>query len=80
MVTTSLVGSGQEPRTAIGSVNAAEFFVALAGGLSLTLLGGLTHWTTIAGLVVGGLFRRPHRRDAGARAARPRADGGVWAC
>lgn len=59
VVTTSLVGSGQEPRTAIGSVNAAEFFVALAGGLSLTLLGGLTHWTTIAGLVVGGLFAAP---------------------
>lgn len=59
VVTTSLVGSGQEPRTAIGSVNAAEFFVAVASGLSLTLLGGLTHWTTIAGLVVGGLFAAP---------------------
>lgn len=59
VVTTTLVGGGQDPRTSIGTVNAAEFFVALASGLSFTLLGGLTHWTTIAGLVVGGLFAAP---------------------
>ncbi|AMB47258.1 sulfite exporter TauE/SafE family protein [Methylobacterium sp. AMS5] len=59
VVTTSLVGRGQDPRTSIGSVNAAEFFVAVASGLSFTLLGGLTHWTTIAGLVLGGLFAAP---------------------
>jgi len=59
VVTTSLVGSGQDPRTTIGSVNAAEFFVAVASGLSFTLLGGLAHWTTIAGLVAGGLFAAP---------------------
>ncbi|BAU93014.1 hypothetical protein MPPM_4409 [Methylorubrum populi] len=59
VVTTTLVGGGQDPRTSIGTVNAAEFFVALASGLSFTLLGGLTHWTTIAGLIVGGLFAAP---------------------
>lgn len=59
VVTTSLIGSGQDPRTTIGSVNAAEFFVAVSTGLSFTVLGGLTHWTTIAGLVVGGLFAAP---------------------
>ncbi|MGG3815825.1 sulfite exporter TauE/SafE family protein, partial [Methylorubrum rhodesianum] len=59
VVTTTLVGGGQDPRTSIGSVNAAEFFVALASGLSFTLLGGLTHWTTIAGLILGGLFAAP---------------------
>jgi uncharacterized protein len=59
VVTTTLVGGGQDPRTSIGSVNAAEFFVALASGVSFTLLGGLTHWTTIAGLVAGGLFAAP---------------------
>ncbi|KQQ18258.1 hypothetical protein ASF53_07850 [Methylobacterium sp. Leaf123] len=59
VVTTTLVGGGQDPRTSIGTVNAAEFFVAVASGLSFTLLGGLTHWTTIAGLVVGGLFAAP---------------------
>lgn len=59
VVTTSLVGSGQDPRTTIGSVNAAEFFIAVSTGLSFALLGGLTHWTTIAGLVIGGLFAAP---------------------
>ena len=59
VVTTSLIGSGQEPRRVIGSVNAAEFFIALAGGISLTMMSGLTVWTTIAGLVSGGLFAAP---------------------
>ena len=59
VVTTSLIGSGQEPRRVIGSVNAAEFFIALAGGISLTMMSGLTVWTTIAGLVFGGLFAAP---------------------
>jgi len=59
VVTTSLLGSGQEPRQTIGSVNAAEFFIALAGGVSLTVMGGLTVWTTIAGLIFGGLFAAP---------------------
>ncbi|WP_326541006.1 sulfite exporter TauE/SafE family protein [Pseudorhodoferax sp.] len=59
VVTTSLIGGGHDPRTTIGSVNAAKFFIALATGLSFTMLGGLTHWTTIAGLVFGGLFAAP---------------------
>lgn len=59
VVTTSLLTGGQDPRTTIGSVNAAEFFLAIAGGLSFAVLGGLTHWTTIAGLVIGGLFASP---------------------
>lgn len=59
VVTTSLVGSGQDPRTTIGSVNAAEFFLAITTGFSFALLGGFTHWTTIAGLVFGGLFAAP---------------------
>jgi uncharacterized membrane protein YfcA len=59
VVTTSLLGSGQEPRRTIGSVNAAEFFIALAGGISLTVMGSLTVWTTIAGLIFGGLFAAP---------------------
>ena len=59
VVTTSLIGGGNDPRTTIGSVNAAEFFIAISTGLSFALLGGLTHWTVIAGLVFGGLFAAP---------------------
>jgi len=59
VVTTSLLSSGQDPRSTIGSVNAAEFFLAITGGISFALLGGFTTWTTIAGLVFGGLFAAP---------------------
>lgn len=59
VVTTSLIGGGHDPRTTIGSVNAAEFFIALGTGLSFTLLGSLTEWTVIAGLILGGLFAAP---------------------
>jgi uncharacterized protein len=59
VVATTLLGSGQEPRRTIGSVNAAEFFVAVATGFSLALLAKITAWTTIAGLVVGGMFAAP---------------------
>lgn len=59
VVTTTLLGSGHEPKTTIGSVNAAEFFVTLASGLSFTLLIGIQHWESVAGLVLGGLLVAP---------------------
>ncbi|MEY2937382.1 MAG: hypothetical protein RL033_8131 [Pseudomonadota bacterium] len=59
VVTTSLVSSGQEPRRTIGSVNAAEFFIAVASGVSFAILSSFTVWTTIAGLIFGGLFAAP---------------------
>lgn len=59
VVTTSLIGSGQDPRQTIGSVNAAEFFLTMAGGAAFAIFGGFTHWSVIAGLVVGGLFAAP---------------------
>ncbi|MET0285847.1 MAG: sulfite exporter TauE/SafE family protein [Polyangiales bacterium] len=59
VVTTSLVGGGHDPRRTIGSVNASEFFLAVAGGISFAVLGGFTTWTTIAGLIFGGLFAAP---------------------
>lgn len=59
VVTTSLVGSGRDPVKTIGSVNAAEFFLALSGAFTFALLGAFTHWQVIAGLVVGGLFAAP---------------------
>ncbi len=59
VVTTSLIGSGQDPRKTIGSVNAAEFFLTMVGGAMFAIFGGFTHWTVIAGLIVGGLFAAP---------------------
>lgn len=59
VVTTTLVGSGNDPRTTIGSVNFAEFFLALAGAASFTLLIGSGVWILVLGLVIGGLFAAP---------------------
>lgn len=59
VVTTTLLGAGHEPRTTIGSVNAAEFFVTLASGFSFALLIGIQTWESVAGLILGGLLVAP---------------------
>ena len=59
VVTSTLVGSGRDPRTTIGSVNFAEFFITVATAGSFTLLAGPGTWMLVAGLVVGGLFAAP---------------------
>ena len=65
VVTSTLIGAGAQPRTAIGTVNAAEFVVTcavvaafvttLSTGLWREGNGFLDHALPIAGLVVGGL-------------------------
>jgi uncharacterized membrane protein YfcA len=59
VVTTTLVGSGHDPRKTIGSVNFAEFFLALAGATTFTLLAASGVWVLVLGLVIGGLFAAP---------------------
>ena len=59
VVTSSLIGQGNNPRKTIGTVNTAEFFVALATGTTFLLIGGVDHWVLVAGLVIGGLFAAP---------------------
>ena len=59
VVTTSLLGSGHEPRTTIGSVNFAEFFLSLSAATAFAVLVGPDTWPTIAGLVIGGAFAAP---------------------
>lgn len=59
VVTTTLVGTGQDPRTTIGSVNLAEFFLTFASALTFTALVGFGPWMVVAGLVIGGLFAAP---------------------
>ena len=68
-VTTTLVGTGENARMSIGTVNTAEFFVTSA--ISATFLAALltghweqadglmTHATAVLGLVVGGLAAAP---------------------
>ena len=60
MVTSSLLGSGSDPRTTIGSVNFAEFFLTITSATSFILLAGEpSTWMMVAGLVFGGLFAAP---------------------
>lgn len=60
VVTTTLVGTGNDPRMTIGSVNLAEFFLTfISAGVFAVLIHQESPWTTVAGLVLGGLFAAP---------------------
>jgi uncharacterized membrane protein YfcA len=59
IVSSTLIAGGRHPRYTIGSVNLAEFFVALASSLTFLLVIGLSHWQIIAGLILGGVIAAP---------------------
>jgi uncharacterized membrane protein YfcA len=59
VVTTTLLGAGGDPRTTIGSVNFAEFFLTVATAGSFAFLVGTGAWPVVAGLIFGGLFAAP---------------------
>jgi uncharacterized protein len=59
IVTTSLVGSGHDPRTTIGSVNFAEFFLTVTVAAALFSILDNSIWIVVSGLIVGGLFAAP---------------------
>jgi uncharacterized membrane protein YfcA len=59
IVASSLLSKGLNPRYTIGSVNLAEFFIALAGAGTFVTLIGLDNWQIIAGLIIGGTVAAP---------------------
>jgi len=59
VVTTPLVGRGNDPRITIGSVNLAEFFLTFISAGVFAALVPESPWVTVAGLVLGGLFAAP---------------------
>jgi uncharacterized protein len=59
IVTSTLVGTGAAPRYAIGSVNAAEFFVTVVVAATFVVTIGVTHPRVVAGLLVGGALAAP---------------------
>ncbi|TDE03666.1 sulfite exporter TauE/SafE family protein [Flavobacterium sandaracinum] len=59
IVTSTLLGRGRNPRYTIGSVNAAEFAVAFASGVTFMLFGGIQGWQVIIGLILGGVIAAP---------------------
>ena len=58
-MTTTLIGRGATPRYAIGSANAAEFFVTATVTAAFVATIGLSHWPAITGLVLGGILAAP---------------------
>lgn len=72
IVAGTLVARGNPPRTTIGSVAFAEFFVTLAASATLLLTIGVANWLPIAGLAVGGAIASPlAARLTGRIAAKP---------
>jgi uncharacterized membrane protein YfcA len=59
VVTSTLMGSGNNPKLTIGTVNAVEFFVALAASGIFTIFVGINSWPVIIGLIIGGIIAAP---------------------
>lgn len=59
LVTSTLIWSGITPRIAIGTVNAAEFFVTTVVATTFLATIGLDLWPVILGLVIGGIVAAP---------------------
>lgn len=59
IVVGTLLARGNAPRTTIGSVNVAEFFVTVAASVTFMLTIGLSYWEAIAGLAIGGAIAAP---------------------
>lgn len=59
VVTSTLVGSGQAPRTAVGSVNVTEFFVTVAAATTFFIELGASPLRELIGLALGGVLAAP---------------------
>jgi uncharacterized membrane protein YfcA len=59
IVASTLIGSGQAPRHAVGSVNTTEFFVTVAAATTFFIELGITPWQEFAALVLGGVLAAP---------------------
>lgn len=59
VVASTLMARGNHARLAVGSVNAAEFFVTLAASITFIITLGISHWPVIVGLAIGGGLAAP---------------------
>jgi len=59
LVTSTLIGRGLDPKLAIGSSNAAEFFVTAAVTVAFLTTIGVEIWPIVLGLVIGGAIAAP---------------------
>lgn len=59
IVASTLVAKGSVPRLAVGTVNMAEFFIAIASSLVFVLSLSTLNWTIVLGLAFGGVSSAP---------------------
>jgi uncharacterized membrane protein YfcA len=59
VVTSTLIGTGYRPRVTIGTVNAAEFLIAVTASGVFSLFVGLSGWPVVLGLILGGVLAAP---------------------
>ncbi|MEX0751896.1 MAG: sulfite exporter TauE/SafE family protein [Xanthobacteraceae bacterium] len=59
IVSSTLIGSGQAPRRAVGSVNTTEFFVTVAAASTFFIELGIAPWQNLIALIVGGVIAAP---------------------
>jgi len=59
VVTSTLMANNEDPKKAIGSVNAAEFFVTVTEALVFCTLMGIRYPEVVAGLLAGGVVAAP---------------------
>lgn len=59
IVASTLVAKGSVPRLAVGTVNMAEFFIAIASSLVFVLSLSTLNWTIVLGLAFGGVCSAP---------------------
>ena len=59
LVTSTLISKGRTPKYVIGSVSLTEFFVTMASAVTFFFILGVSHWQSILGLIVGGVFAAP---------------------
>ncbi|HVF35419.1 MAG TPA: sulfite exporter TauE/SafE family protein [Candidatus Saccharimonadia bacterium] len=59
ITTSTLIMKGVEPRYAIGTANAAEFFVSIAVAVTLGFALGALYWQAVLGLLIGGVLAAP---------------------
>lgn len=59
IVASNLLARGNEFRITVGSVNAVEFFVTLTASIMFLLTIGVSHWSIIVALAIGGVLAAP---------------------
>ena len=64
LVTSTLIGRGHDPKIAIGSSIAAEFFVTSAVTVAFLTAIGIDIWPIVLGLVIGGAVAAPFAAQA----------------